>query len=101
MYKTTIIDKKVEETHKYCDVCGIEIVMDLACSVARCEYCKKDLCDKCVGHEECGIGDYRTVYCKQCWDAGFMYREEIDYLEELVEKMYEKWEKKCSKKDVV
>ena len=96
MYKTVTVNKDVEETHKYCDVCGAEIYRDLACSVARCECCSKDLCDKCVGHEGYASGDYRVVYCKRCWDIGEYFREEIERLEEQVEKLYKEWKDRCN-----
>lgn len=96
MYKTTTVHKDVEETHKYCDVCGTEIFGSLACSVAKCECCGKDLCDKCVGHEGYASGDYRVVYCQKCWDIGKDFRAEIDVLEERVEQIYEQWQSKCN-----
>jgi len=96
MYKTITVHKDVEETHKYCDVCGTEIHRHLACSVAKCECCGKDLCDKCVGHEGYASGDYRVVYCKKCWDIGDDYRAEIKYLETQIDQLYEEWKSRCN-----
>ena len=67
MIKKTKVLKETVERHKYCDVCDQEIICSLACCVATCSYCRKDLCDKCVGHEEDYGSDYRTVWCKSCW----------------------------------
>lgn len=96
MYKDIMIDVKVKETHKYCDVCGAEIHNSLACSVAECECCGKDLCDKCVGHEGFSCGDYRVVYCQKCWDIGEDFRDEIKILEIKVEQLYEEWKQRCN-----
>ena len=66
--------KTIEET-KYviqkkrvviCDDCGTGIHHDLACSVAMCEICKADLCEKCISLEISTMGDYREVYCCGC-----------------------------------
>ena len=84
----------------FCDVCGVEIRnRNLACSAACCEYCKKDLCEKCIGHEEGTMGDYREVYCKRCWDIGEPYRFSIDKLESEVGELYEKWRSKCKEEE--
>ena len=95
MYKKVTVNKEVTETLRYCDICGALIARGLACSVAQCEYCKKDLCDKCVGHEGYSSGDYRVVYCKECWDIGETHRETIEYLEKLIERSYGEWQKEC------
>lgn len=96
MYKEVNVTKEVTETHKYCDVCDAEIPRGLTCSVARCECCKKDLCDKCVGHEDCSYGDYRTVYCERCWKIGFGHRKTIEFLEEQTDRFYRKWRAECN-----
>lgn len=96
MYKEITVQRDVVETRQYCDVCGTEIRHSLACSVAKCECCDKDLCDKCVGHEGFSDGDYRVVYCKKCWDIGADFREKIAYLEEQVEQLYEEWKSRCN-----
>jgi hypothetical protein len=92
--KETIIQEKIIN-HKFCDDCGSEIEIGMACSVARCEICGKDLCNKCLGHEDHSDGDYRTVYCKNCWTIGESYRTKIEYLENEIEKLYDEWHKKC------
>jgi len=81
--------------HKYCDDCGIEIKRDMACSVAKCEICGKDLCNKCIGHEANTMGDYREVYCKKCWELGTEYRLKIEQLENEIENLSTEWHSRC------
>ena len=97
MIKETKVNKEVTERQKFCDVCGEEITIGLRCSVARCEYCKKDLCSDCVGHEVATGGDYRVVYCKSCWEIGNEYRPIIDDLEVRIEYLFGEWREKCDK----
>jgi hypothetical protein len=52
MIKEDKILKETAVTHRYCDECEKELHWGLACSKAQCEYCGKDLCEKCIGHEE-------------------------------------------------
>jgi hypothetical protein len=97
MIKKTTILKEATELHKYCDVCGVEIRIGLACSVVKCGYCKKDLCEKCIGHEEPSWGDYRgQIWCNQCWIIGDEYRPIIEQHISEVERLYEEWQKKCN-----
>lgn len=96
VYTKIITTKEVEERYKFCDVWGTEIHIGLTCGVARCEYCKKDLCEECIGHEEGTLGDYRSVYCKKCWDIGTKYRTELEKLEYEVEQLYKKWKDECN-----
>ena len=98
MIKETIKLTETTERHKYCDDCGKEIRIGLACSKAYCMYCKKDLCDKCVGYEENTGGDYRIVYCKTCWELGNEYRPIIEQHEKEVDKLYTEWQNKCKNK---
>ena len=95
--KTKTLKETTEttETHKYCDVCGINIKLGMACVKAQCKYCKKDLCEKCIGHESDSYGDYRTVYCKRCWNIGNNYRSKIEQLEKEEDKLYDEWITKC------
>ena len=81
--------------HKYCDDCGTEIKREMACSVAKCEICGKDLCDKCIGYETNTMGDYREVYCKKCWELGTEYRLKIEQLENEIENLSMEWHSKC------
>jgi ribosomal protein L37AE/L43A len=60
MIKEIKTTKEVIVKHKFCDDCGIEIKRDMACSIARCEICGKDLCDKCIGHETL-LGNWKTL----------------------------------------
>jgi hypothetical protein len=97
MIKETKVLKEETVRHKFCDDCGAKISFRLACSKASCEYCKKDLCEKCVGYEENTMGDYRTVYCKKCWELGNEYRPIIEEHEKEVDRLYEEWQDKCKK----
>lgn len=97
MIKENKVLKEVVERYKFCDNCGIEIRIGLACSVAKCGYCKKDLCEVCIGHEESSWSDYRgEIWCKQCWEFGNEYRPKIELLEKQIEELYEEWQKLCS-----
>jgi hypothetical protein len=93
--------KKIKKTKeiiikkKYCDVCNTEIKIGMACSVAKCEICGKDLCNKCIKYEIDTMGDYREVYCKKCWELGSEYRLKIDNLEEQIENLTKEWHQKC------
>ena len=89
------IPAKTTKTEIYCDDCGKKIHWDLQCSVSRCEYCNKDLCEKCVAMEKSTDGDYREVYCKKCWDIVKPYYEKIAKLDDEIEKLYDECEKRC------
>lgn len=79
----------------YCDDCGKKLHHELQCTKAVCEYCKKELCEDCIGYEIGTHGDYRTVFCKQCWEVAKEYHLKIDQLEQQIDKLYEECEKKC------
>lgn len=90
-------EKKLVETtvkRRYCDDCGKELY-GLSCCRAECEYCHKDLCEKCIGNEEGTSGDYRIVYCKTCWELGNEYRPLIEQHDNEIEKLYNEWRTKC------
>lgn len=95
MWTQIKVQKEATESHKFCDVCGIEITIGLACSAAKCMYCRKDLCEDCVGHEADTSGDYRNVWCKRCWELGEKYRPTIKELHEKSEALYKEWQDKC------
>lgn len=97
MIKEKKVNKEVIERQKFCDVCGKEITIGLRCSVARCEYCKKDLCSECIGHEYETGGDYRVVYCESCWKIGDEYRLIIEDLEAQIRNLYSEWWGRCGK----
>jgi len=86
-----------ESTKVICDDCGVDINRTMACNVARCEICGKDLCDKCVGEGLDTMGDYREVYCKSCLEKGGIYRKKIKELEEEIDNLRIEWEKSCKK----
>jgi hypothetical protein len=98
MIKTIKKKEEIEYNEKYCDECGAKIRIGLACCSARCEKCNKDLCEKCVGHEESTYGDYREVYCKSCWAIGKEYVSKIELLRDDIGKLYEEWKIKCLEK---
>ena len=89
------IKKKImvaqDETHKFCDVCEIEIPLGLACNAAHCAVCGADLCEKCIGHEDESYDDYRITWCKSCWDIGIPYREKMDKLREECDAVAAEW----------
>ena len=98
MIKEIKIQQEVIEYYKYCDVCGAEINNSLACLSARCMYCKKDLCENCIGHEEETGGDYRDVWCTVCWLIGSEYRPMIEKLKAKAQLLYQEWQDRCRKK---
>jgi len=87
-YTTTV-------TRVYCDDCGTELRRTMACSVARCELCGADLCDKCVAEEERTMGDYREVYCKNCNEIRNEYLPEIQKHEDAIDNLYEHMKQRC------
>ena len=89
--------KEITIKRRYCDDCTNELNHTMACSVAQCEICRKDLCEKCIGFEDNTTGDYRTVYCKKCWTIGEEYRTLIDIHESEIEGLYNEWHEKCKK----
>ena len=95
MIKETKERKEVIERHKFCDICGVEINIRLACSAAHCMYCRKDLCENCIGHEEDDGSDYRSCYCKRCWEIGEQYRPTIEKMETKIGQLYDEWISKC------
>lgn len=90
-----IIKVKTKKAEIYCDYCGKKINWELQCSVSKCEYCGKDLCEKCIGMEKSTHGDYREVYCKSCWDIAEPYHKKIAEIENKIEDLYNKCEAKC------
>ena len=90
---TTLVEE--DKYQRFCDICGKEIIVSLACSRATCAYCTRDLCENCIGHEDSTFGDYRTVYCEQCWGLGDQYRPLIEEYECKIHEMYKKWQSEC------
>lgn len=88
-------ETKVKKTETYCDVCGKVIKWDLQCSVSRCEYCGKDLCEKCIAKERFTDGDYREVYCEDCWKIAESYYKKIANLEDKIDVLYAECQAKC------
>ena len=98
MIKETKIQREAIEKHKFCDICGVEINIGLVCSAAHCTYCRKDLCNECIGHEESDGSDYRTCWCKRCWEIGEQYRPMIEKMETKIEQLYAEWQDRCKEK---
>lgn len=92
MLKNEITTTEVIIKHRYCDVCG-----ELMTHNYHCEICGKDLCRKCIGHEDYSFGDYTTVYCNSCWNIGDDYRNKIEVLENEIEQLTDEWHKNCRK----
>lgn len=99
MIKTTTTQQKVIIQHIYCDVCDATINHGLACRNTACNYCGKDLCEKCIGHEEATGVDYRDVWCERCWNIGIDYRPKIEELNKEIETSYAEWRDKCKRKE--
>ncbi len=95
MFREVKVSKEVIEHHKFCDVCGVEINIGLACSNASCQICGKDLCEKCIGTEKDTMGDYREVWCVKCWTIGEDYRPTIKELDAKIEILYDGWYAEC------
>jgi hypothetical protein len=95
MIKETTIQQNVTTRHRYCDVCGAEIEHRLVCMDATCSYCRKDLCDECIGYEEETEGEYRSVWCETCWLIGRRYRPIIEELDAKLHVLYQEWQDKC------
>ena len=93
--KAIKVMREVVEPHRYGDICGEEIRIGLACSTARCTYCGKDLCENHIGYEEETPGDYRVVYCENCWNLGEQIRPIIEELQSNVGNLYKEWQDKC------
>ena len=100
VYKVIRTMKEVMERHRYCDICGEEINIGLVCNTTRCMYCKKDLCEKHIGHEDDTYDDSRVVYCENCWNSGKFYRPRIEELQNEITFLYKKWQDDCKKDDI-
>lgn len=95
VYKAIKVTKEIMEPHRYCDVCGEEIEIHLACCKTNCVYCGKDLCENCIAHQEKLWSDTRIVYCKKCWALGEGFRPEIGNLQNKIESLYQEWQDNC------
>jgi hypothetical protein len=89
MIKKITTTKEIVENHKYCDVCEAEIRIGLACSKATCEYCGKDLCDKCIAFEDYTWWDGREVYCEKCNNLRLEYTPKILELQSKIDQLEE------------
>lgn len=95
MYKEIIVTKEVSKRLYFCDICGVKIPFRLSCTDAHCQICQKDLCENCIGTEKDTPGDYREVWCKNCWTIGEKYRPKIKEFDDKVKKLYDAWYKEC------
>lgn len=82
---------------KFCDICGDEIIIGLACSKAVCSCCGKDLCEKCIGDEIDMGGDSRIVYCEKCYTIYKKYEVEIKKHHDEVDRLYQECRAECNK----
>lgn len=98
--KTIKVMQEIKKTRTYCDICEKEINIKLIYCKARCMYCGKDLCEEHIGHEEDTPGDYRVVYCENCWQLGKFYRPRIEELQNEVTFLYKKWQDDCKKDNI-
>lgn len=85
-------NKETVVKRKFCDECDAEMPLG---HTTRCEMCKRDICNRCVGHEKETMTDFREIYCHECWEAGKEYRDKILWLEERVENVMDEWQKQC------
>lgn len=88
MIKEVKVQTEVIDYYRFCDECGIEVRTGLGFRVAKCMYCKKELCEKCIVHEDSNPSTYRIVYCKNCWNIGKEYRSTIEELSSKIQDLY-------------
>ena len=98
MFKEKTVVRNVTIKTYHCDVCGKRLHRKLQCSQAICEYCGKELCDKCVANEMSTDGDYRETYCEKCWNIAKPYHDKINTLEDEMERLAIECDKKCKGK---
>ena len=98
MIKETKVLKEQIIRLKFCDVCGDQIHIGLACHKAVCRYCEKDLCEDCIGDEEETGGDYRIVSCLRCSEIRLSYKSKLDALEKERDEIYKEIRTKCKQK---
>jgi hypothetical protein len=98
MIKENKVLKEVITNTLFCDDCGVEMKPQYRYQKSQCEYCKKDLCEACVGHEEDTGADYRIVYCKACWKIGDDYRPKIQLLHDQIDELVHEWQQKAKSK---
>lgn len=95
MIKESKVQYERIEHHRFCDKCGEEIRALPGVRVAKCMYCNKDLCEKCVAYEDSNLSTHRIVYCNDCWNIGEEYRRTIDELSSKIQSLYKEWQDKC------
>lgn len=95
MIKESKVQYEMTEYHRFCDECGEEITTGLGFSIAKCIYCNKELCGKCITHEDSNQSTHRIVYCKTCWNVGEEYRPTIEELNSRIQDLYKEWQNKC------
>ena len=75
-----------------CDDCGRE------CG-SHCDGCNKSLCWPCIAQTEVEVdGDYRTRYCKACWEIIQGYKPLIAQLHDQIDLLEAECETKCKEK---
>lgn len=89
--KTEEITRTVRTIH--CDFCGDKVTTQYSSHI--CECCGKDICKKCIGHEDDTGGDYYNVYCDHCWEIGKDYKVKMKHLEDEIDRLHDEWIMKC------
>lgn len=83
--------KTVKRTVKVCDICGVVIKQ----IPWNCNWCRKEVCGKCIHAYYKGSGDYRRwSYCKNCERTNKEYDKEYDALEKEHDTKLEQLEKR-------
>ena len=94
MIKETERTETIIEKHRYCDICE-------ARAKTHCCKCNKDICNKCVAHEDYDWGDHRgDCYCDTCWQKGTPIREKITKLEQQIDELHEQWNRECRNEEI-
>ena len=93
--------KKIIVENYYCDICG-DKAEDSWGNPYICRICHRNICNKhLIRDDSWDSGDYPDKYCKNCWDIGKKYRDEIEKIKESSEaeadKKNEEWYQKAIK----
>lgn len=85
------IEAGKEEITKYfyrCDLCGKDSAHRRTCSI-----CGRDMCHDCTRFEPRDIGDYPSRYCRDCFNVGGKYLDQISIEQEKFDVTVENLEK--------
>ena len=91
MIKEKIITAEVIKKMYFCDICDTKTDKQ-----RKCIMCQRDLCGKCLTYNW-GDGDYYETYCKECWDTGKPFRQQIIEEDEksgkIIENLHKEWKR--------